>query len=210
MRLADAPSSTKPAAPPNSRVSRSPLVIAVVSRAAPHAKIPEWEQVMSAGAAAMALELAAAALGFASTWLTEWCAYDARFRERIGLAAHERIAGFVHIGRALSPPEDRPRPALADIVTYYLTGSPMFYEPHARDKTMLPHDPFKAIIAPRPIGWISTRAKDGRINLAPYSFFNAFGLSRRRSSASPARASRIPRHSRRTAVNSYSTSRPSI
>src|ERR1700759_460921 len=50
----------------------------------------------------------------------------------------------------------------------------MFYETRARDKTILPHDPFKAIIAPRPIGWISTRANDGRINLAPYSFFNAF------------------------------------
>ena len=102
-----------------SRFSRSPLVIAVVSRAAPHAKIPEWEQVLSAGASAMALEVAAAGLGFASTWLTEWCAYDARFRERIGLAAHERIAGFVHIGRPKSPPEDRPRPALGEIVTYF-------------------------------------------------------------------------------------------
>jgi flavin reductase (DIM6/NTAB) family NADH-FMN oxidoreductase RutF len=50
----------------------------------------------------------------------------------------------------------------------------MFYETRARDKTLLPHDPFKAIVAPRPIGWISTRARDGRINLAPYSFFNAF------------------------------------
>ena len=50
----------------------------------------------------------------------------------------------------------------------------MFYEPAARDKTLLPHDPFKAIIAPRPIGWISTRDRAGRINLAPYSFFNAF------------------------------------
>jgi flavin reductase (DIM6/NTAB) family NADH-FMN oxidoreductase RutF len=50
----------------------------------------------------------------------------------------------------------------------------MFYEPASRDKTLLPHDPFKAIIAPRPIGWISTRAKDGRVNLAPYSFFNGF------------------------------------
>ena len=50
----------------------------------------------------------------------------------------------------------------------------MFYETRARDKTLLPHDPFKAIIAPRPIGWISTRALDGRVNLAPYSFFNAF------------------------------------
>ncbi len=50
----------------------------------------------------------------------------------------------------------------------------MFYETNARDKTLLPHDPFKAIVTPRPIGWISTRAKDGRVNLAPYSFFNAF------------------------------------
>ena len=50
----------------------------------------------------------------------------------------------------------------------------MFYETSARDKTLLPRDPFKAIVAPRPIGWISTRAPDGRINLAPYSFFNAF------------------------------------
>ena len=50
----------------------------------------------------------------------------------------------------------------------------MFYETAERDRTKLPHDPFKAIVAPRPIGWISTRALDGRINLAPYSFFNGF------------------------------------
>ena len=102
-----------------SRFSRSPLVVAIVSRAAPHVKIPEWEQVLSAGASGMALETAAAAMGFASTWVTEWCAYDARFRERIGLAEHERIAGFIHIGRAKSPPEDRLRPSLSDIVTYF-------------------------------------------------------------------------------------------
>jgi flavin reductase (DIM6/NTAB) family NADH-FMN oxidoreductase RutF len=50
----------------------------------------------------------------------------------------------------------------------------MFYETSDRDKGKLPHDPFKAIVAPRPIGWISTRAPDGRVNLAPYSFFNGF------------------------------------
>ncbi|HZZ60761.1 MAG TPA: flavin reductase family protein [Roseiarcus sp.] len=50
----------------------------------------------------------------------------------------------------------------------------MFYETGKRDRTKLPHDPFKAIVAPRPIGWISTCALDGRINLAPYSFFNGF------------------------------------
>jgi flavin reductase (DIM6/NTAB) family NADH-FMN oxidoreductase RutF len=50
----------------------------------------------------------------------------------------------------------------------------MFYATAHRDRTKLPRDPFKAIVAPRPIGWISTRALDGRVNLAPYSFFNGF------------------------------------
>jgi flavin reductase (DIM6/NTAB) family NADH-FMN oxidoreductase RutF len=49
----------------------------------------------------------------------------------------------------------------------------IFYEPHRRDKSILSHDPFKALIAPRPIGWVSTISKTGAINLAPYSFFNA-------------------------------------
>jgi flavin reductase (DIM6/NTAB) family NADH-FMN oxidoreductase RutF len=49
----------------------------------------------------------------------------------------------------------------------------VFYEPGARDRARLPHDPFKAIIAPRPIGWISTLDAAGTHNLAPYSFFNA-------------------------------------
>src|SRR5580693_8936942 len=50
----------------------------------------------------------------------------------------------------------------------------MFYATAERDRMKLPHDPFKAIVAPRPIGWVSTRARDGRVNLAPYSFFNGF------------------------------------
>jgi flavin reductase (DIM6/NTAB) family NADH-FMN oxidoreductase RutF len=53
----------------------------------------------------------------------------------------------------------------------------LFYEPGARDKTILPHDPFKALIAPRPIGWVSTLNGEGAVNLAPYSFFNAFSES---------------------------------
>lgn len=47
-----------------------------------------------------------------------------------------------------------------------------YYEP--RTGHGLPHDPFNAIVGPRPIGWISTKSKDGIVNLAPYSFFNAF------------------------------------
>ena len=101
------------------RLSRAPLVIAVISRAAPHAKIPEWEQVLSAGAATMNLVTAAHALGYAANWITEWYAYDPRILKSLGLADHERIAGFVHIGRAARPPEDRPRPALSEIVTRF-------------------------------------------------------------------------------------------
>ncbi len=51
----------------------------------------------------------------------------------------------------------------------------IFYEPAARDRARLPHDPFKSLVAPRPIGWVSTLAADGSVNLAPYSFFNAIG-----------------------------------
>lgn len=102
------------------RLARAPLVIAVVSKAAPHAKIPEWEQLMSAGAATMSLVQAAHAMDFAASWLTEWYAYDRRVLDALGLGASERIAGFVHIGRPARPPEDRDRPRLADIVTHYV------------------------------------------------------------------------------------------
>jgi len=80
------------------RLARAPLVIAVVSRAVPHVKIPDWEQVLSAGAAAMSLVLAAHALG---------------------LAEHERMAGFIHIGRPAHSPEDRPRPPLDKIASRF-------------------------------------------------------------------------------------------
>jgi nitroreductase len=119
IRLEDKPDLDEPAKTEElRRFARAPLVVAVVSRAAPHVKIPEWEQVLSAGAACMALIVAARALGFVATWLTEWPAYDARFRAAIGLAEHEKIAGFLHIGRA-GPVEDRPRPPLAEIVTRF-------------------------------------------------------------------------------------------
>jgi nitroreductase len=101
------------------RLARAPLVIAVVSRAAPHPKIPEWEQILSAGAAAMNLLIAAHTLGYAASWLTEWYAYDRRVLDALGLGPTEKIAGFVHIGKFTKLPEDRPRPALTDIVTRY-------------------------------------------------------------------------------------------
>jgi nitroreductase len=103
------------------RLARAPLVIAVVSRAGPHVKIPEWEQQLSAGASAMNLVIAAHAMGYAASWITEWYAYDRRVLDALGIAANERIAGFVHIGRPARPPEDRERPELNAIVTRFGT-----------------------------------------------------------------------------------------
>ncbi|MCD1632869.1 nitroreductase [Martelella mediterranea] len=100
------------------RLSRAPLVIAVVSRAAVHPKIPEWEQVMSAGAVCYNLVVAANAFGYGATWLTEWYAFDERAKPALGLEADEKIAGFIHIGTRTEAPFERVRPALEDIVTW--------------------------------------------------------------------------------------------
>jgi nitroreductase len=99
------------------RLARAPLVVAVVSRAAPHVKIPDWEQVLSAGAVCMNLVVAANALGYGTSWITEWYAFDRRVLDALGLEPQERIAGFVHIGRPTEPSVERARPVLDDIVT---------------------------------------------------------------------------------------------
>lgn len=101
------------------RFSQTPLVIAVVSRAMPHAKIPEWEQVLSAGAVCMNLLNAAMFLGYGASWLTGWAAFDRRVLDALGLKPDERIAGFIHIGTAKETPTDRDRPSLNDIVTRF-------------------------------------------------------------------------------------------
>lgn len=101
-----------------SRFTRAPLVIAVVSTAAPHVKIPEWEQIMSAGAVCLNMLFAANANGFAANWLTEWVSYDEAFFPELGVKAGEKIAGFIYIGSTTFPPVERPRPELADVVTW--------------------------------------------------------------------------------------------
>lgn len=98
------------------RFLRAPSVVAVISRAGPHAKIPPWEQELSAGAVCFALLLGAHAAGFAGCWLTEWPAYDARARAALGLEVAERIAGFIYLGAAREPAIERARPDLAGLV----------------------------------------------------------------------------------------------
>lgn len=105
------------------RLTRAPVVVAVVSTAAPHFKIPEWEQLMSAGAVCLNLLMAANALGYASNWLTEWFAFDERAYPLLGVQPGEKLAGFIHIGTAMVPPTERPRPELAEIVTWVGEGA---------------------------------------------------------------------------------------
>ncbi len=97
----------------------APLVIAVVSGIKPHPKIPAWEQELSAGASCMNIVASASALGYGANWLSGWFAYDRDVLDGLGLAADEKIAGFIHVGTPTKPNEDRPRPVLAEIVTRF-------------------------------------------------------------------------------------------
>ncbi|MGV1014654.1 MAG: nitroreductase family protein [Methyloceanibacter sp.] len=101
------------------RFLRAPLVIAVISRVVGNKAAPEWEQILSVGAACQNLISAATALGFGAQWITEWYAYSPGVRQALGLADNERIAGFVYIGTAKERPEERERPALSDIVSIW-------------------------------------------------------------------------------------------
>ncbi|MDE1173556.1 MAG: nitroreductase [Parvibaculaceae bacterium] len=100
------------------RFLRAPLVVGVVSSVQPdHPKVPVWEQQLSAGAAGANMVAASEALGYAPAWLTEWYGYDEGIAAALGLGTNERMAGFVYIGSRSAPKDDRPRPALADVVT---------------------------------------------------------------------------------------------
>lgn len=100
------------------RLARAPVVIAVISTAAPHFKIPAWEQELSAGAVCLNLFMAANAHGFAANWLSEWIAYDEAAKALLGIQPQEKVAGFMYIGSTTFPQTDRPRPELSDIVTF--------------------------------------------------------------------------------------------
>lgn len=101
------------------RLMDAPLVIAVVSFTRPHPKVPAWEQELSAGASAMNIVTAATALGYGANWLSGWFAYDRDVLDGLGLKQDEKLAGFIHIGTPSKAVEDRPRPALSDIVTRF-------------------------------------------------------------------------------------------
>jgi nitroreductase len=101
------------------RLLAAPITIAVVSRAHDVPGAPEWEQVLSCGAACQNLVIAANALGYGTNWVTRWFSYNATVREHLGLTKDERIAGFIHIGTVKERQAERARPQLADVVTRY-------------------------------------------------------------------------------------------
>ena len=93
------------------------MVIAVLSRVHRDHKIPEWEQVLSAGAACQTMLIAAQSMGFAAQWLTEWYAYDADVRAAVGAEPGDEIAGFVYLGNEMMDGKERARPEYQDIVS---------------------------------------------------------------------------------------------
>ena len=92
------------------RFSHAPVVVAVVARIRAGHKVPEQEQLLSAGCACFALLQAAQALGYGAQWLTAWMAYDPEVARYLGLAAGERIVGFIHIGTPTRDARERERP----------------------------------------------------------------------------------------------------
>ncbi len=101
------------------RFLRAPLVVGVISAARELIKIPVWEQELSAGAVCQNLLIAAHASGFVANWITEWYAYHPKVKERLGLKSGERVAGFIYIGTSAVELEERPRPDMDKIVSYF-------------------------------------------------------------------------------------------
>jgi len=95
------------------------LIVAVVS--APHSleRIPEVEQLYSAGAACLSLLNAAQASGWGANWISGWTSHDREFiREGLGLSSEETIAGFIHIGTEKFGPKERRRPDMATLIEW--------------------------------------------------------------------------------------------
>ena len=101
------------------RFAHAPLVVTVVARPQAHPKVPEWVQLLNAGCVCMNLLHAAHALGFGAQWLTAWMAEDRAVAGHLGLAADERIVGFIHIGTPKLAVPERERPSLDSLLTHW-------------------------------------------------------------------------------------------
>ncbi len=95
---------------------QAPTLVVALSSPRHDSHIPLWEQELSTGAACMNLLHAAHALGFVGSWLTGWATYSDRVRDAFG-STGDRLAGFIFLGTATQPPEERPRPDLSQVTT---------------------------------------------------------------------------------------------
>ncbi len=97
----------------------APVTIGVIFSPKANDKIPEWEQLVSAGNVAFNLEHAAFALGYAANWTSRWYSMEDEPMRMLGARDGERFVGFVHIGTPTAAVEDRPRPSLAEVVSQW-------------------------------------------------------------------------------------------
>ena len=100
------------------KITAAPLLIAVIF-SPKDGKIPDFEQLLSTGAACQNLILAANALGYGINWLTQWYSENTDVCRGLGLYPKERIAGVFSIGTPQDPPKERPRIAARDITHYF-------------------------------------------------------------------------------------------
>lgn len=101
------------------RFERAPVIVGVVSSPVEHSKIPEWEQVLSAGAVCQNILTASLGMGFGAQWLTQWPSYDSEILKSLGISKTEKIAGFIYIGTPDAAPSERARPDIDEITSYW-------------------------------------------------------------------------------------------
>lgn len=105
------------------RFSHAPLIITVIARLIPDHKVPEQEQLLSAGCVCFALLQSAQALGFGAQWLTGWAAYDEAIGQTLGLGDNEKVVGFIHIGTPKLDVPERERPDAAALLSDWRPGA---------------------------------------------------------------------------------------
>jgi nitroreductase len=94
-------------------------LIVAIARPTASSKIPVYEQMLSVGAAIYNLELAATSMGYLASWLTGWAAYSPVVLKELGGTGDEKIAGFLFLGSPVGELEERVRPDLGQVVSYW-------------------------------------------------------------------------------------------
>jgi nitroreductase len=108
-----------------SKPLRSPMIVTVVARLEENPKIPEIEQMLTAGCAAQHIQLACRTLGFGSIWLTGDNCYDSHVHQALGLDFNERIVGFIYIGTPKSDQRLKKRTQVEERIKYWTSPQPV-------------------------------------------------------------------------------------